>query len=116
MAAAFAEGQTELSGAAELRVKESDRILAMEDGLKRMGIEVMSQPDGMTVHGGQPQGALVESFTDHRIAMAMAIAGIATKEVMTVRDCANVDTSFPGFVDLLQQLGVDISAKEVPDG
>ena len=106
VAAAFAEGQTVLSGAGELRVKESDRIEAMAEGLKNLGIDVAVQEDGMVVQGGRPQGGEVVSYTDHRIAMAFIIAGLATKGPVTVRDCANINTSFPGFSQKLQGLGV----------
>lgn len=112
VAAACARGKTVLSGASELRTKESDRIAAMEAGLKGIGIEVESRQDGMTVTGGFPVGGEVNSFTDHRIAMALAVAGLAASGPVTVQDCENVNTSFPGFVDLLQRVGPVIETRE----
>ncbi|MFQ5659202.1 MAG: 3-phosphoshikimate 1-carboxyvinyltransferase [Gammaproteobacteria bacterium] len=108
VAAAYARGETVLSGAAELRVKESDRIQAMTEGLTRLGVKVETPGDGMVVSGGHPSGGVIESHGDHRIAMAFTIAGLAAGGPVTIRDCANVDTSFPGFVDTIRGLGVDI--------
>jgi 3-phosphoshikimate 1-carboxyvinyltransferase len=105
VAAAFAVGETVLSDAAELRVKESDRIQSMADGLAALGIENHPTPDGIRVVGGRPRGATIESRGDHRIAMAFAMAGLAASGPVRVRDCANVDTSFPGFPAALRSLG-----------
>jgi len=115
VAAACASGTTVLSGAAELRVKESDRIQAMEAGLQQLGIKAEARADGMVVTGGKPGGGEVNSFTDHRIAMAFTIAGLAASAPVTVRDCTNVNTSFPGFTDLLQGVGIDVSVEQYPD-
>ena len=112
IAAACAHGKTRLSGASELRVKESDRIEAMASGLRQLGIEVETHADGMAVAGGQLTGGTVTSFTDHRIAMAFTVAGLAASGPVTVQDCINVNTSFPGFLDLLRQLGCDTSSTE----
>ncbi len=112
VAAAFAKGQTRLTGAEELRVKESDRITAMTQGLQTLGIDVDEQADGMTVTGGKITGGVVDSFTDHRIAMAFAIAGINATAPITVKDCANVETSFPGFVDVAKNAGLDFRIQE----
>lgn len=112
VAAACANGTTVLSGAAELRVKESDRIQAMAAGLERLGIRIEVRQDGMLVEGGKPGGGEVDSFTDHRIAMAFAVAGLAATGPVMVRDCSNVNTSFPGFTGLLRGLGVDIAVTE----
>ena len=112
VAAACAKGKTRLTGAGELRVKESDRISAIADGLQTLGIVVDEQPDGMTVTGGSISGGEINSFTDHRIAMAFAIAGLRASSAITVIDCANVETSFPGFVDIAKNAGLELVAEE----
>lgn len=105
VAAAFADGVTTLSGAEELRVKESDRIAAIADGLRAIGIQSETAPDGITVCGGAPAGGSVDSRGDHRIAMAFSIAGLAAAGPVTARDCRNVDTSFPGFAGAMRGIG-----------
>ena len=105
VAAACAEGQTRLRGAAELRVKESDRIAVMAEGLRRLGIAAEATEDGMLIEGGRPQGGEIDSHGDHRIAMAFAMAGMVAQSPVTIHDCANVATSFPGFVSLMQDHG-----------
>ena len=107
-AACHARGETVLEGAAELRVKESDRIQALADGLETMGIAVETRPDGMRVRGGRPAGGVAQSRGDHRIAMAFSVAGLAAAGPVTVQDCKNVDTSFPGFIHCARQLGWEI--------
>ncbi|NOY62039.1 MAG: 3-phosphoshikimate 1-carboxyvinyltransferase [Gammaproteobacteria bacterium] len=109
VAAACAEGQTVLTGAAELRVKESDRIQAMADGLIALGVDAQPTEDGMVIRGGALGGGTVESHDDHRIAMAFAVAALRADSAITVRDCANVNTSFPGFVALARECGLRIS-------
>jgi 3-phosphoshikimate 1-carboxyvinyltransferase len=109
VAAACAKGTTRLSGAAELRVKESDRIQAMLDGFIATGIKAEDTDDGMIVEGGQFQGGTVDSYGDHRIAMSFAVAGMVSKESITINNCDNVATSFPGFVELARQAGMNIS-------
>jgi 3-phosphoshikimate 1-carboxyvinyltransferase len=110
IAAACAEGTTRVHGAAELRVKESDRLQAMQTGLAALGVNVDSVPDGINVTGtAHLKGAEIQSFGDHRISMAFAMAGLRTEGAVTVRDCANVDTSFPGFVALARQAGLQIT-------
>ncbi|MEE8482490.1 MAG: 3-phosphoshikimate 1-carboxyvinyltransferase [Acidiferrobacterales bacterium] len=108
IAAACAEGTTVLTGARELRVKESDRIAVMAEGLTRLGITVQETDDGIVIEGGQLMGGEVDSHDDHRIAMAFAIAGLRATDVITIRDCRNVSTSFPNFVSLARQAGSDI--------
>ncbi|MBI3935558.1 MAG: 3-phosphoshikimate 1-carboxyvinyltransferase [Betaproteobacteria bacterium] len=110
VAAANAEGTTVLTGAEELRVKESDRIQVMADGLAALGAEAQPTPDGMRVHGGPYRGGEVGSHGDHRIAMAFAVAALRAAEPITIRDCANVATSFPGFVELARTAGLRIRA------
>ncbi|NBS15634.1 MAG: 3-phosphoshikimate 1-carboxyvinyltransferase [Gammaproteobacteria bacterium] len=112
VAAACAEGKTVLTGAEELRVKESDRIQVMADGLKILGIDAEPTPDGMVVIGGSLGMGVVESHGDHRIAMAFSIAGLRASGPITIHDCANVNTSFPTFVTLAQRLGLDVTVLE----
>jgi 3-phosphoshikimate 1-carboxyvinyltransferase len=109
VAAACATGETVLTGAEELRVKESDRIQVMADGLQVLGIDARPTTDGMVIQGGQLQTGTVESHGDHRIAMAFAMAGLRASGPITINNCANVNTSFPGFVVLAQTAGLNIS-------
>ena len=108
VAAACASGATRLSGAAELRVKESDRIKAMSDGLKLLGIEVIPTVDGLTVVGGAIGGGEVDSLGDHRIAMAFSIAALRATSEICILNCKNVATSFPTFVQLSGEVGLDV--------
>ena len=109
VAAAHAKGETVLTGAEELRVKESDRIETMAQGLRALGIEVEAMADGIRIQGGSMKGGVVESHGDHRIAMAFSVASLVASEVINISDCANVDTSFPGFVDLARNAGIQVS-------
>jgi 3-phosphoshikimate 1-carboxyvinyltransferase len=113
VAAACASGVTRLGGAEELRVKESDRIQVMADGLATLGIETEVLADGIVVHGGRFGGGEIDSHGDHRIAMAFSVAGLVAGDEIVIRDCANVATSFPGFVDLATQAGFRI---DIDDG
>ncbi|MEX2366679.1 MAG: bifunctional prephenate dehydrogenase/3-phosphoshikimate 1-carboxyvinyltransferase, partial [Pseudohongiellaceae bacterium] len=110
IAAACAEGTTTLTGAEELRVKESDRIQVMADGLKVIGVKHRVNPDGIEIQGGQIRGGRVDSHGDHRIAMSFAIAGIRSKKPIEILDCKNVATSFPNFVELANVSGMSIEA------
>lgn len=112
VAAACAEGQTVLRGAAELRVKESDRIAVMAEGLTQLGVSAREQPDGITIRGGGLSGGDVQSHGDHRVAMAFAVAALAAGGTIVVHDCKNVNTSFPGFAALACQAGLPIEVKE----
>jgi len=112
VAAACAEGETVLTGAKELRVKESDRIQVMADGLQTLGVNAQPTEDGMIIQGGAIGGGKVVSHHDHRIAMSFAIAGLRATDTILIDDCANVNTSFPGFVALASQLGLNISSEE----
>jgi len=112
VAAACAEGETVLTGAEELRVKESDRIQVMADGLKTCGVDATPTPDGMVIRGGAIGGGTVDSHGDHRIAMSFSVAALRASATITIRDCANVATSFPGFVELAQQVGMYIDVAE----
>ena len=115
VAAAFAEGDTEIRGAAELRVKESDRIQVMADGLVQLGIEAIPTADGIRIRGGLINGGRVDSHGDHRIAMSFAIAGLRGRGEILIDDCENVNTSFPGFVDLASGIGLGIEKLESKD-
>jgi len=96
VAAACAEGETVLTGAEELRVKESDRIQVMADGLAALGVGARPTPDGIRIQGGRIGGGRIASHGDHRIAMSFAIAALRAGGAIAIDDCANVDTSFPG--------------------
>ncbi|MET0256506.1 MAG: 3-phosphoshikimate 1-carboxyvinyltransferase [Luteibacter sp.] len=109
VAAACAEGMTTIRGAAELRVKESDRIASMANGLKACGVLIDELPDGAIIRGGTIGGGRIDSHGDHRIAMSFAIAGLVASAPITIGDCANVATSFPGFMELANGLGFDLS-------
>ena len=120
VAAACAVGRTILTGAEELRVKESDRIAVMADGLQQLGINATPTPDGMIIEGqggdAYPFGsAEIGSQGDHRIAMAFAVAGLRASGTITIHNCEFVETSFPGFADLFRRMGgglIDSPASE----
>jgi len=110
VAAAAAEGQTVVTGAAELRVKESDRLAAMATGLRALGMQVDETDDGATLHGGVTLGSgTIESHGDHRIAMAFAIAGQISGGEVRINDIANVATSFPDFDGLARSAGFNLA-------
>lgn len=110
VAAAAAEGQTVVTGAAELRVKESDRLAAMATGLRALGMQVDETEDGATLHGGVRLGSgTIESHGDHRIAMAFAIAGQISDGEVRINDIANVATSFPDFDGLARSAGFNLA-------
>ena len=109
VAAACAEGETVLTGAEELRVKESDRIQVMADGLIELGIDAKPTPDGIVIQGGSIGGGSVDSHGDHRIAMSFAMAALRATGDISIDDCANVNTSFPGFVELAASVGLKVS-------
>lgn len=105
VAAAHARGTTLIRDAAELRVKESDRLAVMATQLNRMGAKVTELPDGLEITGGTPlSGAAVDSFTDHRIAMSLAIAALTAQGTTTIHRAEAAAVSYPGFIDTLQQL------------
>jgi 3-phosphoshikimate 1-carboxyvinyltransferase len=110
VAAACAEGQTTLTGAKELRVKESDRIQVMADGLQILGIDAQPTEDGMVIQGGGIGTGVVESHGDHRIAMSFSIAGLRSSGPITINNCANVNTSFPEFKQLATHLGLNLTS------
>lgn len=112
VAAAFARGVTRVSGAAELRLKETDRIQAMCEGLWALGVAAQPKPDGVEICGGRIRGGSVDSRGDHRVAMAFAMAALRAEQPIRILDCANVATSFPGFAALAQSAGLSISVSE----
>jgi len=96
-------------GALELRVKESDRLAAMAQGLTVLGVENQLLEDGLWIRGGgRLGGGTIESHGDHRIAMAFAVAGLAAQSAIEIHDVANVATSFPGFLDIARSAGLQI--------
>ena len=105
IAASLAQGTTKITGAKELRVKESDRISSMANELRKMGVEVEELPDGITIKGRERlKAATVQSYGDHRVAMSMAIAGLVADGETIVKDTECVNTSFPGFMEMLKKL------------
>ncbi|BAQ76080.1 MULTISPECIES: bifunctional prephenate dehydrogenase/3-phosphoshikimate 1-carboxyvinyltransferase [Pseudomonas] len=109
VAAACAEGRTVLRGAEELRVKESDRIQVMADGLLTLGVKCEPTPDGIIIDGGQIGGGEVHGHGDHRIAMAFSVASLRANAPIRIHDCANVATSFPNFLALCAQVGIRVA-------
>jgi len=109
IAAACAEGRTVLRGAAELRVKESDRIAAMAEGLSTLCVRNEVLADGIVIEGGTLGGGVIHTFNDHRIAMAFAVAALRAEREIRVLDCDHVATSFPGFDAMARGLGLQIS-------
>lgn len=113
VAAAFAQGETRIVGAAELRVKESDRISLMVEGLRACGVEAEELEDGLVVNGRGPKsvrgGAQIRSQGDHRVAMSFLVLGMAAKESVTVDEAEMINTSFPGFTECMRGLGADIA-------
>jgi len=108
-AAAVAEGETRVTGAAELRVKESDRIAVMAEGLAALGVAAEALPDGMRIYGGPVGAGVVESRGDHRVAMAFAVLAARAAGPIVIREVQNVATSFPGFVATARAAGLDLS-------
>ena len=108
VAAACAEGETLVTGAEELRVKESDRIAVMARGLDAVGVRNEVLPDGLRIEGGPLGGGVVDSHGDHRVAMSFAIASLRASAAIQIRDVANVATSFPGFADLARAVGLKL--------
>ena len=109
-AAAVAEGETVVTGAAELRVKESDRLAAMADGPRRRSASHVERlPDGLRIRGGPVAGGIVASRGDHRVAMSFAVLGARADSPITIRDVQNVATSFPGFVATARAAGLQLA-------
>jgi 3-phosphoshikimate 1-carboxyvinyltransferase len=110
VAAAVAVGTTRISGASELRVKESDRLAVMARALSQLGARIVETPDGAIIEGGKLHGGEVESHGDHRIAMSLAVAAQLASGEVRIADCANVATSFPGFLELATACGFGLKA------
>ena len=108
VAAAAARGTTRIRGAAELRVKESDRIAVMADALRLLAIPIEETPDGAIIEGGTFSGGQADSGGDHRCAMSLAVAGLVARAPVRIADCAYVGTSFPGFVELARNCGFQL--------
>jgi 3-phosphoshikimate 1-carboxyvinyltransferase len=108
VAAAAARGTTVVTGASELRVKESDRLHTMTQALRNVGVGVEETADGLIIEGGRVTGGEVDSDGDHRVAMSFAVAGLVSEGPVTVRDTAHVATSFPDFVDVARSAGLEI--------
>lgn len=109
VAASVAEGRTVLRGAEELRVKESDRIQVMVDGLTALGVKAEPTSDGIIIDGGSIGGGEVWAHGDHRIAMSFSIASLRATAPIRIHDCANVATSFPNFLALSAQVGIRVA-------
>jgi len=112
IAAAFAEGETVMRGVGEMRVKESDRIALMARGLEACGVDVEEEPEGFIVRAtGRPPrgGASIETSGDHRIAMSHLVLGLAAEEPVKVDEPGMIATSFPGFAEMMQRLGAEIT-------
>jgi len=112
VAAAFASGETRMNGLHELRVKESDRLEAVADGLAANGVEHAVEGDDLIVRGGEGRvrgGGTVATHMDHRIAMSFLVMGLATERPVAVDDTAFIATSFPDFVPMMRRLGGDLS-------
>jgi 3-phosphoshikimate 1-carboxyvinyltransferase len=110
VAAAFAHGTTIMRGLKELRVKESDRLAAVAEGLRRNGVAVEIEDDDLIVHGtgSVAGGGQVATHMDHRIAMSFLVMGLATAKPVKIDDGSFIATSFPGFVSMLRRLGADL--------
>ncbi|WP_341780824.1 bifunctional prephenate dehydrogenase/3-phosphoshikimate 1-carboxyvinyltransferase [Ectopseudomonas mendocina] len=112
IAAACAEGRTVLRGAEELRVKESDRIQVMADGLITLGVKAEPTPDGIVIEGGTMGGGEVWAHGDHRIAMSFSVASLRASAPIRIHDCANVATSFPSFLALAAEVGINVAEED----
>ena len=109
IAASFAEGDTSITGAGELRFKESDRLMAIEEGLNKLGVSYKSSDDSIVIMGNRDlnisKEVNIDSFGDHRIAMSFLIAGLKCSQPIIVKDCKNIFTSFPNFIELISSIG-----------
>ena len=114
IAAACANGETLVTGAEELRVKESDRLTAMAAGLTAIGVRCELLPDGIRIHGGKLRGGRIDSHGDHRIAMSFAMASVRAEEPIEIDDVANVATSFPGFPAAARAVGLQLEESASP--
>lgn len=115
VAAACATGMTVVEGGSELRHKESDRLAVMAEGLAALGIAADLIADGICIQGGRLQGGCVDSYGDHRVAMAFCVAALRASGPVCVKNCSNVATSFPNFVTLATQIGMSITVEDVSE-
>jgi 3-phosphoshikimate 1-carboxyvinyltransferase len=116
VAAALAGGETIIAGAAELRVKEVDRLAALARERVKLGVRLAEAPDGLRIQGGaQLKGAVVSSRGDHRMAMALAVAGLFAEGETRIQDVGCVETSFPGFAGLLADLAPGCGIRETTE-
>ena len=113
LAAAFANGTTSITNASELRFKESDRITTMAKLLTELSIEVKELKDGLIIKGGTITGGEIDSYGDHRIAMTALIASVCSKSDILVHNTKNIDTSFPTFVETMNQVGMNITQQDI---
>jgi 3-phosphoshikimate 1-carboxyvinyltransferase len=114
IAAAFAEGETSISDAEELRVKESDRLQAISDGLIKINVSHQLYNDGIKITGSSQDivdSAEIDSHGDHRIAMSFLIASLRSTSGVFVKDCKNIFTSFPHFIEVMKTLGIDVDER-----
>ena len=114
IAAIFAKGKTIIKNASELKVKESDRLSAISNGLDKLNISHELFDDGLSIHGNNEvldTSEVIDSFGDHRIAMSFLIAGARTKNGLMVKNCGNIKTSFPFFKDIMNSIGMKIDEK-----
>jgi 3-phosphoshikimate 1-carboxyvinyltransferase len=110
VAASFADGKTSIKDAKELRVKESDRLQATSDGLSKIGVKHKQLDDGIEIYGNSEffidkENIIINSYDDHRIAMSFLIAGMKSHKGIKVKNCENIKTSFPNFIELMNNLG-----------
>jgi 3-phosphoshikimate 1-carboxyvinyltransferase len=110
--AAVSDGVTRLRGAAELRVKESDRLAVMARGLENLGVKLTEFPDGMDVTGGAVHGGVADGAGDHRCAMSFCVLGQVASDPVTVTGAENINTSYPGFMADLQRLGGEVTVHD----
>jgi 3-phosphoshikimate 1-carboxyvinyltransferase len=115
VAASAARGTSRLTGAAELRVKESDRIAALARNLNALGVAARELADGLEITGGPVRGGAVDAARDHRIAIASAMLGLRAREPVTVADASVIETSFPGFGAVLEAAGGRVERGGGPD-
>jgi 3-phosphoshikimate 1-carboxyvinyltransferase len=112
--AVTASGLTRIRGAAELRVKESDRIAVMAAGLRKLGVELQEYPDGIDIRGGKVSGGCVQSAGDHRCAMSFAVLGLVASDRIMIEDAEYIATSYPGFTRDMALLGANMQVAEKP--
>ena len=114
IAAIFADGETIIKNASELKVKESDRLTAISNGLNKLNISHELFDDGLSIHGNNnllDNSQVIDSYGDHRIAMSFLIAGSRSKNGLVVKNCGNIKTSFPSFKDIMNSIGMKIDEK-----